>query len=180
MSLLPSILSPLVESVSSSWLARNLAVSALTNRQLNTVLLPALIVLGFASKARMPGAEAAVATGVCVWVVAVVPVIATVGVLVVAVVLADGVGVGVPEFGVSVAISVLVGCGVADVVVGATVPVIVGEGVTLVVAVAVVVAVTVVVTCKAASALMGSSLSNVFTARASCVNSNRTAAICGL
>ena len=180
MSLLPSILSPLVESVSSSWLARNLAVSALTNRQLNTVLLPALIVLGFASKARMPGAEAAVATGVCVWVVAVVAVIATAGVLVTAVVLADGVVVGVPEFGVSVAVGVLVGCGVADVVVGATVPVIVGEGVTLVVAVAVVVAVTVVVTCKAASALMGSSLSNVFTARASCVNSNRTAAICGL
>lgn len=174
MSLLPSILSPLVESVSSSWLARNLAVSALTNRQLNTVLLPALIVLGFASKARMPGAEAAVATGVCVWVVAVVAVIATAGVLVTAVVLADGVVVGVPEFGVSVAVGVLVGCGVADVVVGVAVPVIVGEGVTLVVAV------TVVVTCKAASALMGSSLSNVFTARASCVNSNRTAAICGL
>ncbi len=117
--MLPSILSPLVESVSSSWLARNLAVSALTKRQLSTVLLPALIVLGFASKARMPGAEAAVATGVCVWVVAVVPVIAPVGVLVAAVVLADGVGVGVPEFGVSVAVGVLVGCGVdVDVAVG--------------------------------------------------------------
>lgn len=176
--MLPSILSPLVESVSSSWLARNLAVSALTNRQLKTVLPPALIVLGFASKARMPGAEAAVATGVCVWVVAVVPVIATVGALVVVVVLADG--VGVPEFGVSVAVGVLVGCGVADVVVGAAVPVIVGEGVTLVVAIAVVVAVTVVVTCKAASALMGSNLPNVFTARASCVNFNRTTTSCGL
>lgn len=173
MSLLPSILSPLVESVSSSLLARNLAVSALTKRQLSTVLPPALTVPGFASKARMPGAETTVATGGCVSLVTAVAVIVTDGVLVTVVALAEVVGAsivggGAPGLGVSVAVGVLVGCGVADVVVGVVVPVMVAAGVTLPVAVAVVV--TVVVTWRAAPALMALTLSDVFTEKTFCFN----------